>query len=74
MDGLVCVPQPGGRRICDNDLTGVQSTEDAEPPPAKDAGAQDGTATDGPAGYSAQPPQDSAPPADTCAPGDAAGD
>jgi hypothetical protein len=59
-DGLVCVPQDNGKRICSNDLSSVQTTEDAQAPPAKDAGAKDGTA-DAPA------PQDSGQ-ADTAAP------
>jgi hypothetical protein len=45
-DGLVCVPQTDGRRICDNDLTGVQTTEDASTP-AVDAGRRDGSAEGG---------------------------
>ena len=41
VDGLVCVPQKDGRRICDNDLTPVQSTEDAAAPAVADAGPRD---------------------------------
>jgi hypothetical protein len=41
-DGLVCVPQSDGKRICSNDLSGVQMVEEAAaPPPAKDAGSRD---------------------------------
>jgi hypothetical protein len=47
VDGLVCVPQQDGKRICDNDLSGVQSTEDATAPPAKDAAPKD-SQTDAP--------------------------
>ena len=45
-DGLVCVPQQDGRHICDNDLSGVQTTEDATAP-ATDAGRKDGSAEGG---------------------------
>ena len=55
-DGLVCVPQKDGRRICDKDLSGVQLTEDAAPP--REAAPQDapadGVTADGP------PPDDGA--------------
>jgi hypothetical protein len=56
-DGLVCVPQKDGSRICDNDLSGVQKTEDASPPPAKDGGPKDG-ATDGAVTDAPPPPAD----------------
>jgi hypothetical protein len=46
VDGLVCVPQKSGGRICDNDLSGVQATEDATAP-AVDAGRRDGSAEGG---------------------------
>jgi hypothetical protein len=66
-DGLVCVPQDNGKRICSNDLSSVQTTEDAQAPPAKDAGTKDGT-TDAPAPQdTGAPPQDSGQ-ADTAVP------
>ena len=52
-DGLVCIPQKDGRRICDNDLSGIQVTEDAAPPPPRDGG-RDG-ASDGPTDAPAPP-------------------
>jgi hypothetical protein len=70
VDGLVCVPQQDGRRICSNDLSGVQSIEEAGPPPAGDAGALDAT-SDAPLADVEQP--DAGPPADTGAPPDAGG-
>ena len=69
-DGLVCVPQKDGSRICDNDLSGVQKTEDASPPPARDGGPRDG-ASDG-AATDAPPPADA--PDDTCGGADSATD
>jgi hypothetical protein len=56
-DGLVCVPQKDGRRICDKDLSGVQLTEDATPP--RDAAPQDGP-VDGPVA-DGPPPNDAEP-------------
>ncbi len=44
VDGLVCVPQKDGRKLCDSDLSGVQTTEDAAGPPVADAGRRDGAA------------------------------
>jgi hypothetical protein len=41
VDGLVCVPQNDGHRICSNDLSGVQSTEDAGAPAPIDSGPSD---------------------------------
>jgi hypothetical protein len=44
-DGLVCVPQKNGPSICSNDLTGVQTVEDATAPPgdaSADAGGEGG--------------------------------
>jgi hypothetical protein len=54
-DGLVCIPQPDGRRLCDNDLSGVQMIEDAAGPAVPDASRRDGSAEAG---------QDSGPTAD----------
>jgi hypothetical protein len=48
-DGLVCVPQNDGRRICSNDLSGVQTIEEAAAPPPRDAGPRDGRADAPPA-------------------------
>ena len=43
-DGLVCVPQDDGRRICSNDLSGVQTIEEAAAPRPRDGGPRDGRA------------------------------
>jgi hypothetical protein len=66
-DGLVCVPQKDGTRVCSNDLTGVQKTP---PTTATDSGTR--PPTDGAAASDAPTPDatpDTAPPQP-----DAAGD
>ncbi len=69
-DGLVCVPQKDGRRLCDNDLSLVQSTEDAAAPAPTDAGRRDGSADA--ASDAPTPPPDSGTDADDGAVADSA--
>jgi hypothetical protein len=67
--GLVCIPQTDGRRLCDNNLSSVQHTEDAEPPP-QDAGPRDATRDGHPGdGAASDAEPDTGP-----SPGDAAAD
>jgi hypothetical protein len=67
-EGLACVPQPDGTRQCSNDLTPVQTTEEAgvnDAPAPMDAAPQDGTTPQD----TGSPPQDTgSPPKDTGSP------
>jgi hypothetical protein len=69
-DGVVCVPQADGKRICSTDLSGVVSIEDAAGPPADasrgDANA-DASSSDAARGDAATSNDSGAP--DTGAPG-----
>jgi hypothetical protein len=53
-DGLVCVPQKNAPSVCSNDLSGVQSTEEAGAPAARDATVRDAP-SDAPARDTGQP-------------------
>ena len=71
-DGVVCVPQTDGKRICSTDISGIVSAEDAAAPPV-DAGASDGASDSAPRDAAKQPdgaPPDAEPP-DTGAASDA---
>ena len=64
-DGVVCVPQADGKRICSTDISGTVSIEDAGGPPPADAGdAGDAGPSDaGPdAARTDAAPKDAAPP------------
>ena len=79
-EGLVCIPQQDGKSICDSDLSKIQKTEDAAPPPVHDAGTpRDGAsdapvARDGGGGTDAAPPDDGAAGVDSSSPPDAGSD
>jgi hypothetical protein len=64
-DGLVCIPQKGGSRVCSNDLSSIQTTEEA-------GGGGDDTGDDGTA--AGDGPTDAAPPSDGPEPQDGASD
>jgi hypothetical protein len=67
----VCVPQSDGSRVCDNDLSGIQNTENNPP---QDAGAREGGRNRDAAAdaivYDAPPPQDTGVKPDTAPPVD----
>ena len=61
-DGVVCVPQADGKRICSTDISGIVSVEDAGGPPPADAGDA-GSSDAGPdAARTDAAPKDAAPP------------
>ena len=65
-DGLVCIPQKGGSRVCSNDLSSIQTTEEAG------GGGDDATGDDGTA--AGDGPTEAAPPSDGPEPPDGAPD
>ena len=72
-EGYVCIKQPDGTRQCTNDLSSIQTTEDAGGGVDSGMAASDSTAPQGdssaPTQESGAPPQDSGtPPQDTGSP------